>query len=105
MAATSKSGKKRIVLVRSTTGIFMGELSKWGNAEAVLLNARRLWYWSGAASLSELATEGTGKPSACKFPCAVERVTIPNVMEMIDVTARAKASIDAVPNWSARSAQ
>jgi hypothetical protein len=46
---------KRIVLTRSTAGIFVGELESYANKEATLLNARRLWYWTGAASLSQLA--------------------------------------------------
>lgn len=92
--------KNRIVIVRSTTGVFCGELTSYANSEADLKNARRLWYWTGAASLSQLAQEGTKKPNDCKFPCEVTRVIIPNVMEMIDVTAKAKKTIDAVPVWS-----
>jgi hypothetical protein len=92
---------KRTVIVRSTAGVFMGTLEAYENAEAHLTDARRFWYWSGAASLSQLAMEGTKKPKDCKFPCAVDRVIIPNVMEMIDVSKKAKKSLDDVPVWSA----
>lgn len=93
--------KNRIVIVRSTAGLFCGELHSYANAEADLKNVRRLWYWTGAASLSQLAQEGTKKPKECKFPCEVDRIIIPNVMEMVDVTAKAKKSIDSVPVWEA----
>lgn len=95
------SSKKHIVMVRSTAGIFVGELQAYQNAEATLTDVRRLWYWTGAASLSQLATEGTSKPKDCKFPCAVSRIVIPAVMEMLDVTPKAKKSIDSVPEWKA----
>ncbi|WP_438967024.1 DUF6948 domain-containing protein [Flavobacterium sp.] len=38
------------------------------NRYAKLKNARRIWYWDGAASLSELSREGVSKPENCKFP-------------------------------------
>jgi hypothetical protein len=91
----------KTVIVRSTAGVFMGALEKYCNAEATLTDVRRLWYWSGAASLSQLAMEGTSKPKDCKFPCAVDRIIIPAVMEMLDVSKKAKESIDAVPEWRA----
>ena len=93
--------KKRIVMVRSTAGVFVGELQAYQNEEATLTDVRRLWYWTGAASLSQLAQEGTSKPKECKFPCAVDRIVIPKVMEMLDVTAKAKKSLDSVPVWEA----
>lgn len=93
------TSKKHFVMVRSTAGVFVGELERYENAEATLKDVRRLWYWTGAASLSQLAQEGTSRPSDCKFPCEVDRIIIPNVMEMQDVTEKAKKTIDAVPVW------
>ncbi len=93
--------KVKTVIVRSTAGVFMGQLQAYQNEEATLTNVRRLWYWNGAASLSQLAQEGTSRPKDCKFPCEVDRIIIPKVMEMLDVTAKAKKSIDAVPEWKA----
>jgi len=67
--------------------------------EVVMRNARRIWYWAGAASLSQLAMEGTKSPQDCKFPCAVDRVDLLQVIEILDVTQQAKASIDGVKVW------
>ena len=48
--------KKRYVIVRThSAGVFAGNLLSRKGKEVVLTNARRLWYWIGAASLSELA--------------------------------------------------
>jgi len=93
-----KKDKRKIVRTYSA-GVFFGEIVKRKGMEAVLKNARRIWYWSGAASLSQLAMEGTKDPANCKFPCAVDRVELTQVIEILDVTKEAAASIDAVPVW------
>lgn len=51
-----KGDYMKYVIVRTyTAGAFAGELESRNGREVVLLNARRIWYWSGAASLSQLA--------------------------------------------------
>ena len=64
-----------------------------------MTNARRLWYWSGAASLSQLAMEGVKNPFLCKFPCEVARVELTQAIEILDVTTAARKSIAEVPEW------
>jgi len=67
--------------------------------EVVLRNARRIFYWDGAASLSQLATDWTSKPENCKFPCAVDKVELMEVIEIIPITEKAKVSINSVSIW------
>ena len=85
-----------------SAGVFAGYLESRDGKEVVLRNARRIWYWSGAASLSELATRGTSDPVNCKFPCAVDKVTLMEAIEIIPITEAAKNSIDEVPEWTMR---
>jgi hypothetical protein len=93
---------KPLVIVRTqSAGVFAGVLESRDGSEAVVSNARRLWYWSGAASLSQLSIEGVSNPSACKFPVAVPEVTLLGVIEILPLSEKAKASIDAVPVWKA----
>ena len=82
-----------------SAGVFAGTIEKREGKEATLTNARRIWYWAGAASLSQLATEGTSKPKQCKFPCAVSEVVLTEVIEIIPITEKAKQSIAEVPEW------
>lgn len=92
--------KTKTVIVRTySAGVFMGDLESRKGQEVVLTSARRLWYWKGAASLSQLAMEGTSAPTDCKFPIAVDRIELLQAIEIIDVTPKAKASIDGVPVW------
>ncbi|HLP42023.1 MAG TPA: hypothetical protein VK465_10990 [Fibrobacteria bacterium] len=90
---------KKIVRTYSA-GVFFGVVESRNGKEAALTDARRLWYWDGAASLSELAVRGTSKPGNCKFPVAVPRVELTEVIEVLDVTDEAAANIEAVPVWS-----
>ena len=94
-----KAGNKYVICRTYSAGVFAGTLESRSGQEVVLTNARRLWYWAGAASLSQLAVDGTSKPNDCKFPVAVPRVELLQAIEILDVTEKAKASIEAVKVW------
>lgn len=92
----------KYVIVRTfSAGVFAGNLESRFGQEVVLRNARRLWCWSGAASLSQLAMEGTSDPDNCKFPCEVDRVELLQTIEILDVTKKAEQSIKGVDIWRA----
>jgi hypothetical protein len=71
-STTMKGGSMKegdYVIVRTySAGVFAGTLRERNGKEVTLHNARRIWYWAGAASLSQLAQSGTSKPNQCKFP-------------------------------------
>ena len=98
MKKSVKNMKYCIVRTHSA-GVFAGYLESRTGQEVVMRNARRLWYWSGAASLSQLAMEGVKNPSQCKFPCEVGRVELLQAIEILDCTDAAKNSISEVPIW------
>jgi len=92
--------RDKYVIVRTySAGVFAGYLSSRNGREVVLRSARRLWFWTGACSLSQLAMEGVKKPSECKFPCEVDRVELLEAIEILDVTEAARLNIAAVPIW------
>lgn len=94
--------KKNYVIVRTySAGVFAGFLESRKGQEVVMSNARRLWYWKGAASLSQLALDGVKYPEECKFPAPVSRVELLQAVEILDVTPKAKKIIEAVPVWTA----
>ena len=99
MKEMSETG--RYVIVRTySAGVFAGILSSRDGKEVVLHQARRLWYWDGAASLSQLAMEGVKAPQNCKFPVAVDRIVLTEAIEIIDATEVARQSIKAVKIWA-----
>ena len=90
----------KYVIVRTySAGVFAGELESRHGREVVMRNARRIRTWSGAASLSQLAMEGTKRPEKCKFPCEVSRVELLEAIEILDVTTQAEELIKKVPIW------
>ena len=92
--------KKQYVIVRTySAGVFAGTLESRKGKEVVMSNARRIWYWAGAASLSQLAVDGTSQPNNCKFPVAVPSIILTEAIEILPVSAKAQASITAVKVW------
>jgi hypothetical protein len=82
-----------------SAGVFAGNIESRKGKEVVLNNARRIWYWEGANSLSQLAVDGTNKPENCKFPEEVKEVILTEVIEILTCTAKAEKSIKSVPVW------
>lgn len=97
--AEKVDGMKYVICRTYSAGVFAGFLEKRNGQEVVMRNARRLWMWVGAASLSQLAVDGVAKPKECKFPEIVDRVELLQAIEIIDVTDKAKKSIESVPVW------
>lgn len=94
--------KNDYVIVRSAkAGVFAGRLKQNDkkNRTVILEDARRLWYWDGAASLSQLALDGTCKPETCKFPAPVGEALIFDIIEVLVCTPKSKQSITNVPVW------
>ena len=88
------------VIVRTySAGVFFGKIKSREGKECVMSTARRLWYWDGAASLSQLAVDGVSKPQNCKFPCAVDRIELTEIVEVLTCTKTAKKSIAEVKVW------
>jgi len=90
----------KICMVRTySAGVFYGKLESLEGQHGVVKKARRVWYWDGAASLSQLATKGSSAPENCKFPCAVESVELTEIIEIIPMTAKAIKALDSVKIW------
>lgn len=90
---------KKVIIRADRAGVFFGELKSKDGSEVTLVNARRLWSWNGAASLSQLAVNGTNRPYDCKFTVKVDEITILGVIEIIPCTDAAIASIEGVGAW------
>ena len=91
--------KQKYIIRADRAGVFYGEISERRGSEVDLTNVRRLWYWDGACSLSQLAVEGTKAPDNCKFTVTVPSMTVLGVIEVIPCTDEAVKSIDGVKEW------
>ena len=98
--ATNVKVGARVMVRTYSAGVFAGILVGLVDKQAVLHDARRIWRWAGAASLSELAQVGTHLPEECKFPVPVTEVVLTEVTEIIAMTPEAWESIMSVPVWT-----
>lgn len=88
------------VVVRTySAGVHAGYLKSKDGKNVVLTNTRRLWYWKGAASLSQVAGAGITNPDACKFPAAIAEIELTEAIEIIPCTDKAKSIIEGVKEW------
>ena len=96
---TNYEGKKYIVR-GDRSGVFFGEIKNREGQEIKMKNCRRLCYWDGANSISELAEKGTQRPENCKFTVIVKNIEILDGIEVIECTDKAIKSIEGVKKWS-----
>lgn len=92
-------GMKYCIVRTYSAGVFAGYLESRVGKEAVIRNVRRIWYWDGACSLSQLAKDGTSKPENCKFAVPVDKIEVTEAIEIIECTEKAMKSIQGVPEW------
>lgn len=94
---------KKVIIRANGAGVFFGTLVRKedtpAGVEVELHNSRRIWRWYGAASLSQLATEGTKEPARCMFTVVVPQHVVMQVIEIIPCTDKAVESIESVKVW------
>ena len=90
---------KKVIVRGDRSGVFFGTLASKEGREVKLTNCRRIWYWDGAASISQLATEGVTKPGNCKFTVTVDEIIVMDANEIIPCTDKASAKIEGVREW------
>jgi len=97
--ADKLDGLPYVIIRTYSAGVHAGYLKSRSGKEVELLHARRIWYWEGAASLSQLAVDGTSKPDKCKFPCEVSRIELTECIEVLECSKKAQESIKNVKIW------
>lgn len=90
---------KKVIIRADKAGVLFGTLKEKNGSEVTLTDCRRIWYWDGAASISQLAAEGTKVPDKCKFTMPVSEITVLGVIEIIPCSEQAIKSIEGVAEW------
>lgn len=91
--------QKYYIVRGDRSGVFFGNIKERNGKEVTMTNVRRLWYWDGANSISQLAQLGTVAPSDCKFTVTVDEVIVLDAIEIDACTDAAVKSIKAVKEW------
>lgn len=98
----AETKKRPFVLIRTdSAGVHAGELVSRKGKEVVLANSRRIWYWKGAASLSELSVYGASNPGECRFAVTLKTITLTEAIEIIPCEPAAVKMIKGCPEWRA----
>lgn len=91
--------KQKFIVRCDRAGVFYGEIEERNGREVKMHNVRCLWYWDGAATLLQLATEGTTNPGGCKFTMTVDSLEVLDAIEILPCTAEAMENIEGVKEW------
>ena len=95
-----KDYKGQYCIVRTySAGVFAGNVITRNGKEVEMENVRRLHYWDGAASLSQLAKEGVNRPQNCRFTVTVDSLEVLEAIEIIPCSELAEANIKGVAEW------
>lgn len=94
--------KKYYIVRGNRSGVFAGNIKKREGIEVTMTNVRRLWYWDGACSISQLAKDGTAAPQNCKFSVSVDELLVLDAIEIILCTKNAEKSIKEVEEWKTK---
>jgi hypothetical protein len=85
----------RHVVVRTySAGVHIGTLAEVEGQAVALTDARRLWKWSGAFTLSEVATAGIN-PRGSRMSVAAPEIVLTQAVEIIPTSQIARSTYDA----------
>ena len=89
----------KVVLVRTySAGVHFGELIERAGKEVSLANARRLWSWKGACSLSQVAIDGVDLGDS-NISVAVPEILLTEAIEVISMSKKAAQQMMEAPAW------
>lgn len=97
--AETYNGERYCIVRSKSAGVFAGFVEDESEETIIMHNTRRIWYWSGATTLSQLALEGVSKPQDCKFAAPLPEIQVREVIEIIPASAKARECIEAVTIW------
>jgi hypothetical protein len=94
---------ERICIIRSyESGVHFGEVAEMRDTihglSVTLKNSRRVHYWEGAASLSQMAIDGI---RSGRIAMMLPEIQVENVCEIIPMTDAAIKNMSNQPIWKA----
>jgi hypothetical protein len=92
--------KGSLVLVRDDkAGVHVGTLVALSAEAVTLSNARKVWYWTGAASVHGIAVRGLSQAGSKVAPMVSEVISF-HVCEVVEMTNEGYASVMECPEWT-----
>jgi len=82
-----------------SAGVHFGELVERDGKECLVKNARRIFYWTQACSLSQLAMEGSKDIDKCQIAMPVPELFLTEVIEIIPLSRVAAEQLQGAKEW------
>ena len=93
-------GMKYCVVRTYSAGVHIGYVAEFGEKQpqhARLINSRRLHYWDGAASLSQVAMDGVNDSS--RIAIEIPEIELTDVIEVIPCSEKAAEFFKVAKEW------
>ncbi len=92
---------KKVIIRTYSAGVHYGILNKVENDNVVeLKNARRIHYWNGANSLTDIALGGITDKITSRITKKLPSIILQNTIEIIECTELAIKDLDNFPEWT-----
>lgn len=85
---------EHVVIRTYSAGVHVGTLIAIKETTVVLADARRIYKWGGAFTLSEIAVSGL-TPDASRMAVAIPRILLTQAIEVLPTSELARATFDA----------
>jgi len=82
-----------------SAGVHVGTLEFKEGRECLVKDSRRIWYWKGACSLSQIAVDGSKNIDECQIAMKVPEIWLTEVIEIIPMSNDAIKVIFNAPEW------
>ncbi len=98
---TTKKLLNNICIVRGDrSGVYFGKIVYFKNKEVVIEECRQIYYWDGACSCIDLATNGSTKIDSCRITRKVDSIILTDVISVIPMTEKAIKILSEAKTWS-----
>lgn len=93
---------KKCIVRCDRSGVYFGtptEISNDGKLVKIE-NVRMTYYWDGAATTLQMASDGVSRSDNCKFTKVVDSVYVTDVIAILPCTEKAISSLSGVKEWT-----
>ncbi len=97
--AEKVDGMQYVMIRTYSAGVHFGYMKKREGKEVELVRTKRVYSWSGACSLSQLAIEGSKNPNECKISIEIPSIILTETIEIIPMTQEAKDNLNKIETW------
>lgn len=90
---------EKVIIRTYSAGVHFGELVAKNGQEVHIKNTKRVYYWDGACSLSQLSKEGSKSAANCKISVMIDENILDQCIEVIKMTEYAYINLNGIPEW------